>query len=106
MLVEEAEVVEGAGPGDLAVLEDLLELAEVLRAALADAEALLGAALGLRIGAALMAPPTGFTAGQNLLWAFATFAKVWLLVLVPLIALSALIEGLVTPLIIRALYGG
>ncbi|NTU82446.1 MAG: ABC transporter permease subunit [Chloroflexales bacterium] len=66
----------------------------------------LSAALGLRIGAALMAPPRGFTAGQNLLWALATFTKVWMLVLVPLIALSALIEGLVTPRVIMALYGG
>jgi uncharacterized membrane protein SpoIIM required for sporulation len=66
----------------------------------------LSAALGLRIGAALMAPPKGFTAGENLLWALATFLKVWMLVLVPLIALSALIEGLITPLVVRALYGG
>jgi uncharacterized membrane protein SpoIIM required for sporulation len=66
----------------------------------------LSAALGLRIGAAMLAPPHGFTAGQNLLWALANFAKVWMLVLVPLIALSALIEGLVTPRVIMALYGG
>ncbi len=66
----------------------------------------LSAALGLRIGAAIMAPPRGFTAGQNLLWALANFAKIWLLVLVPLIALSALIEGLITPRVVMALYGG
>jgi uncharacterized membrane protein SpoIIM required for sporulation/ABC-type transport system involved in multi-copper enzyme maturation permease subunit len=66
---------------------------------------ILSAALGLRIGAALLAPPPGFTAGQNLLWALANFAKVWLLVLVPLIALSALVEGLITPHVIVALYG-
>ncbi len=65
----------------------------------------LSAALGLRIGAALLAPPPGFTAGQNLLWALAAFAKMWMLVLVPLIALAALIEGLLTPLVIAALYG-
>ena len=67
---------------------------------------ILSAALGLRIGASLLAAPPGFTVGQNLLWAGATFAKLWLLVLVPLIALAALIEGLLSPLVIAALYGG
>jgi uncharacterized membrane protein SpoIIM required for sporulation len=66
----------------------------------------LSAALGLRIGAALLAPPPGFSAGQNLLWAVAAFAKTWLLVILPLVALGSLIEGLVTPLIIMRLYGG
>jgi uncharacterized membrane protein SpoIIM required for sporulation len=65
---------------------------------------ILSAALGLRIGAALLAQPPGFTAGQNLLWALAQFFKTWLLVLLPLVALAAAIEGLVTPLVIRALY--
>ena len=67
---------------------------------------ILSAALGLRIGASLLAAPPGFTVGQNLLWAGANFAKLWLLVLVPLIALAALIEGLLSPLVIAALYGG
>ncbi|HEU5011164.1 MAG TPA: stage II sporulation protein M [Roseiflexaceae bacterium] len=68
--------------------------------------AILGAALGLRIGAALLAPPHGFTVGQNILWSLAQFFKVWLFVLVPLFLLGSLIEGLVTPLIVRELYGG
>ncbi len=66
---------------------------------------ILSAALGLRIGAALLAPPPGFSAGQNLLWSLAAFAKTWLLVLLPLVALGSLIEGMLTPLIIRGLYG-
>jgi uncharacterized membrane protein SpoIIM required for sporulation len=66
--------------------------------------ALLSAALGLRIGASLMSPPKGFTVGQNILWSFAQFAKVWLLVLLPLFLLAGLVEGLITPLIIQALY--
>jgi uncharacterized membrane protein SpoIIM required for sporulation/ABC-type transport system involved in multi-copper enzyme maturation permease subunit len=65
---------------------------------------ILSAAIGLRIGAALLAQPPGFTAGQNLLWALAQFVKLWLLVLLPLVALAAAIEGFITPLIIRALY--
>jgi uncharacterized membrane protein SpoIIM required for sporulation/ABC-type transport system involved in multi-copper enzyme maturation permease subunit len=67
--------------------------------------ALLSTALGLRIGASLMAPPRGFTVGQNILWAFAQFLKVWALVVLPLLLVSSLIEGLISPLIIRALYG-
>ncbi len=66
---------------------------------------ILSAALGLRIGAALLSPPPGTSAGQNLLWALAAFAKTWLLVLLPLVAIGALIEGLVTPQIIMRLYG-
>ena len=66
---------------------------------------ILSAALGLRIGASVLAPPKGFTVAQNLLWALANFLKVWLLVLLPLILLGALVEGLVTPEIIRGLYG-
>ncbi|MFV9504340.1 MAG: ABC transporter permease subunit [Oscillochloridaceae bacterium umkhey_bin13] len=65
----------------------------------------LSAALGLRIGAALLAAPPGFSLGQNLLWSLANFLKIWLLVLAPLIGLAAAIEGLITPLVIRALYG-
>lgn len=67
--------------------------------------AILGAAMGIRIGAALMAPPKGFTVGQNILWAFAQYAKVWLLVLLPLFALGAVIEGFVMPQVVRSLYG-
>jgi uncharacterized membrane protein SpoIIM required for sporulation len=67
---------------------------------------MLSAALGIRVGAALMAPPKGFTVGQNILWSLAQFAKVWIFVLIPLFVLAGLIEGLVTPQIIRALYGG
>jgi uncharacterized membrane protein SpoIIM required for sporulation/ABC-type transport system involved in multi-copper enzyme maturation permease subunit len=66
--------------------------------------AILGAALGIRIGASLMSPPKGFTVGQNILWSLAQFAKVWLFVLLPLFLAGSLIEGLVTPRIVQALY--
>jgi uncharacterized membrane protein SpoIIM required for sporulation len=68
--------------------------------------AILSAALGLRIGAALLSPPPGFTVGQNMLWALAQFFKVWALVLVPLFLVASLVEGFISPLVIRALYGG
>jgi uncharacterized membrane protein SpoIIM required for sporulation/ABC-type transport system involved in multi-copper enzyme maturation permease subunit len=67
--------------------------------------AILGAALGLRIGAALMSPPKGFTVGRNILWSLAQFFKVWGLVLLPLFLISGLIEGLISPLVIANLYG-
>jgi uncharacterized membrane protein SpoIIM required for sporulation/ABC-type transport system involved in multi-copper enzyme maturation permease subunit len=68
--------------------------------------ATLGAAMGIRVGAALMSPPKGFTVGQNILWSLAQLAKVWLFVLLPLFLVAGLIEGLISPLVIRALYGG
>lgn len=66
---------------------------------------ILSAALGIRIGAAVLYAPRGFTIGQNILWAFANFAKVFLFVVVPLTLLAATVEGLITPLVVRALYG-
>ncbi len=68
--------------------------------------AILCAALGIRVGASLMSPPRGFTVGQNILWSLAQFLKVWLLVCLPLFAAGALVEGFVTPVIVRGLYGG
>jgi uncharacterized membrane protein SpoIIM required for sporulation len=65
---------------------------------------LLSATLGIRIGAALLVPPQGFSVGQNILWSLANFAKVWLLVLLPLILLGSLIEGVLSPLVIQFLY--
>lgn len=66
---------------------------------------LLSAALGIRLGVSLLAPPGEFSVGDNMLWALANFAKAWVLVLVPLIALGSLVEGTITPQIIQALYG-
>ncbi len=62
-------------------------------------------ALGVRLGASLLYAPRGFTIGQNLLWSLANFVKVFLLLILPLTILAALIEGLITPQIVRALYG-
>lgn len=67
--------------------------------------AILGAAMGVRLGAAIMRPPRGFSVGQNMLWALAQLLKVWLLVLVPLFLAAALVQQLVSTQVIRALYG-
>jgi uncharacterized membrane protein SpoIIM required for sporulation len=66
----------------------------------------LSAALGIRLGAAVLSPPARFSVGQNIIWTVANVGKVWLLVLVPLILLAALIEGFITPVVVRALYQG
>jgi uncharacterized membrane protein SpoIIM required for sporulation/ABC-type Na+ efflux pump permease subunit len=64
----------------------------------------LSAAMGMRIGASLLTPPPGFSIPQNMLWSLANFAKLWLLVLLPGVLVGSLIEGLVSPLVIQALY--
>jgi uncharacterized membrane protein SpoIIM required for sporulation/ABC-type transport system involved in multi-copper enzyme maturation permease subunit len=66
--------------------------------------AILGSAMGLRIGASIVAAPAGFSVGENLLWAIANFFKLLVLLLLPLFLLAALIEGLITPLVIRGVY--
>jgi len=65
---------------------------------------LISAALGLRMGAALLSTPGNFTVGENLLWAAAQTVKVWLLIIAPLVLVAALIEGLITPLVIMWVY--
>ncbi len=65
---------------------------------------MLSAALGLRMGAAVLTAPGEFTVGENLLWAAAQTVKVWLLLIAPLVVVAALIEGLITPLVIRWAY--
>jgi uncharacterized membrane protein SpoIIM required for sporulation/ABC-type transport system involved in multi-copper enzyme maturation permease subunit len=65
---------------------------------------ILSSALGIRIGASLLYAPDGFTIGQNILWSLANFAKVLILVILPLVVIAALIEGLITPQVVHALY--
>jgi uncharacterized membrane protein SpoIIM required for sporulation len=67
--------------------------------------AILGAALGIRIGAAVMAPPRGFTVGQNILWSLAQFGKVWLFVLLPMFLLAGIVQQQITARVLAALYG-
>jgi uncharacterized membrane protein SpoIIM required for sporulation/ABC-type transport system involved in multi-copper enzyme maturation permease subunit len=58
---------------------------------------ILSAALGIRMGAAVLYAPRGFTIGQNILWSLANYAKVFLFVLLPLFLIGGLLEGLLTP---------
>jgi len=63
-------------------------------------------ALAVRLGATLMSPPRGTTVGAGLLWALADFVKVFLALVLPLLALAAAIEVHVTPLIVMWAFGG
>jgi uncharacterized membrane protein SpoIIM required for sporulation len=65
---------------------------------------MLSAALGIRIGASVLSPPGNFSVAQNMIWALANFAKAWLLLLLPLVLLAALVEGLISPLVIIVMY--
>lgn len=67
--------------------------------------AVLSAAMGIRIGASLLANQPGVTVGRNILWSIAQYLKVWALVLLPMFLLGSIIEGFISPLVVRALYG-
>lgn len=65
---------------------------------------LIATAFSLRIGAMLISPPPRFTAGEALLRGLADFTKIFLLVVLPLLAVAAVVEVYVTPAVIALLY--
>jgi stage II sporulation protein M len=67
---------------------------------------LLGMTFALRIGAAMVSPPTGLDVGQGILLTTANFIKILVFVLIPLLFLAAFIEANVTPQIVLAVYAG
>jgi len=68
--------------------------------------AVIATAFGFRMGAVLMAPPKDFTAGEALIQAAADFVKVFVLLVLPLLALAALTEARITPQVVLWMYGG
>ncbi|MCX7837922.1 MAG: stage II sporulation protein M [Anaerolineae bacterium] len=62
-------------------------------------------AFALRAGASIIAPPAGFTAGENLLRALADFVKIVLFVVIPLLFIAAVIEVNITPQILIWMFG-
>lgn len=66
--------------------------------------AILMTAFALRMGASIIAPPKGLTAGENLLRALADFVKMTLFVVLPLLFLAAVIEVNITPQILLWLF--
>lgn len=59
--------------------------------------AFLATAAGLRMGAAVLAPPKGFSLGETLLLGLADFLKLMLLLVVPLLLVAAFVETYVMP---------
>jgi uncharacterized membrane protein SpoIIM required for sporulation len=68
--------------------------------------AILATAMALRLGASVVSPPPGMTVSQGWLRALADFIKIFVFVVLPLLALAALLEVHVTPRIVVAVYGG
>lgn len=67
--------------------------------------AIIATALAVRLGATLTAPPRGMTVGEGWMQALADFVKLFLAVVVPLLALAAAVETSLTPAIVLAVYG-
>jgi len=65
----------------------------------------IGLAYAIRIGAVILGPPRDFSVSEGILLALADFLRVLLFVVLPLLALAAVLEVFVTPRIIVALYG-
>lgn len=68
--------------------------------------ATIATALAVRMGASFMSPPQGMTVGEGWLLALADFVKVFLALVLPLLALAAAIEVYVTPAIVVWAFGG
>jgi uncharacterized membrane protein SpoIIM required for sporulation/ABC-type transport system involved in multi-copper enzyme maturation permease subunit len=66
----------------------------------------LAMAFGLRMGASIMSPPTGFSISESLLLSLADLIKVFVLVVIPMLLLAAIAEVYVTPLVVMRFFGG
>jgi uncharacterized membrane protein SpoIIM required for sporulation len=67
--------------------------------------AILATAFALRMGASIIAPPAGISAGENLIRAFADFFKIFIFVVIPLLLLAAWVEATITPQVVLWFYG-
>jgi len=67
--------------------------------------AVVATALAVRLGATFVAPPRGMTVSEGWLQALADFVKVFVLVVLPLLAAAAWIEVHITPDLVLAAYG-
>lgn len=67
--------------------------------------ALLAGGAILRLGASLLAPPPGKTLGEGWLLALADWAKISLGLVIPLLAVAALLESFITPRIVLMVFG-
>lgn len=62
--------------------------------------AIIATALAVRLGAVFISPPQEMTVGEGWLQALADFVKVFIGLVIPLLALAAVIEVYITPLIV------
>ena len=67
--------------------------------------AIIATAMAVRLGATFMSPPQGMTIGEGWLRALADLVKVFVALVVPLLALSAVVEVYVTPAIVVRVFG-
>lgn len=68
--------------------------------------AILATAAAVRLGISIMSPPQGMTVSQSWLQALAHFVKLFVLVVLPLLAVAAFVEVHITPQLVIAVYGG
>jgi uncharacterized membrane protein SpoIIM required for sporulation len=66
--------------------------------------AIIATAMALRLGATLVSPPTGMTLSQGILLAVADLVKVFLFLVLPLLAIAAALEVWVTPWVITQVW--
>ncbi len=67
--------------------------------------AIIATAFALRLGASIISPPPGVTAGENLLHALADLVKIFVFVVLPLLLVAAWVEATITPQIVIWFYG-
>jgi len=67
--------------------------------------AIIATAFALRMGASIIAPPAGISAGENLVRAFADFLKIFIFVVMPLLLVAAWVEATITPQVVLWFYG-
>jgi stage II sporulation protein M len=67
---------------------------------------MIGSAVVLYIGAAIVTPQTGKSMGEVILELLADWAKIFIGLVVPLLAIAAVIEAYVTPEILLNVIGG
>ena len=68
--------------------------------------AILATAAALRLGMSIIAPPPGVSVSQHWLQSLAYLIKLFVFVVVPLLAIAAYIEVHITPEVVLAFYGG
>ncbi len=68
--------------------------------------AIIATALAVRLGATFMSPPQSVTVSEGWLWALADFVKVFVALVIPMLALAAAIEVHITPAVVVQLFSG